>query len=145
VTGKIWSQAVSFLNPCSWPSDHTDSHYFASLKINNLARSQWLTPVILATQEAEIRRMAVRSLPGQIVLETLSRGKKKITKKGWWSSSRCWSWVQTPAPQKINRESFSLPRAHCLYFYSALGDTFLFPTRSWVPLGLYIFSKHTAT
>jgi hypothetical protein len=37
------------------------------------ARSRWLTPVILATQEAEIRRIAVRSQPGQIVSETLSR------------------------------------------------------------------------
>jgi hypothetical protein len=33
----------------------------------------WLTPVILATQEAEIRRIAVRSQPGQIVRETLSQ------------------------------------------------------------------------
>jgi hypothetical protein len=32
----------------------------------------WLTPVILATQEAEIRRIMVRSQPRQIVHETLS-------------------------------------------------------------------------
>jgi hypothetical protein len=30
-------------------------------------------PVILATQETEIRMVAVRSLPGQIVCKTLSR------------------------------------------------------------------------
>jgi hypothetical protein len=36
------------------------------------ARQQWLTPVILATQEAEIRRIMVWSQPGQIVHETLS-------------------------------------------------------------------------
>jgi hypothetical protein len=30
-------------------------------------------PVILATQEADIRRITVRSQPRQIVLETLSR------------------------------------------------------------------------
>jgi hypothetical protein len=32
----------------------------------------WLTPGILATQEAEIRRIAIRSQPRQIVCETLS-------------------------------------------------------------------------
>jgi hypothetical protein len=35
--------------------------------------SWWLTSVILAIQEAEIRRIAVRSQPVQIVQETLSR------------------------------------------------------------------------
>jgi hypothetical protein len=34
---------------------------------------QWLMPVILATQEAEIRRVVVRSPPRQIVQETLSQ------------------------------------------------------------------------
>jgi hypothetical protein len=38
-----------------------------------IARHQWLTPIILATQEAEIRRIAVRSQPGQTVGETLSQ------------------------------------------------------------------------
>jgi hypothetical protein len=37
------------------------------------ARSWWLTPVILATQEAEIRKIMVRNQPKQIVRETLSR------------------------------------------------------------------------
>jgi hypothetical protein len=37
-------------------------------------------PVILATQEAEIRRIEVRSQPVQIVCEILSR--KNITIKG---------------------------------------------------------------
>jgi hypothetical protein len=40
----------------------------------------WLTPVILATQEAEIRRLTVRSQPGQIVHETLSQ--KHPSQKG---------------------------------------------------------------
>jgi hypothetical protein len=51
------------------------------------ARHQWLTPVILATQEAEISRTTVQSQSGQIVHETVLKGHQK--KKGWWSGSRC--------------------------------------------------------
>jgi hypothetical protein len=47
-----------------------------------------LTPITLATQEAEIRRIIVQSQPRQIVPETLSQ-KKPITKKCWWTGSRC--------------------------------------------------------
>jgi hypothetical protein len=36
-------------------------------KFSYHARHQWLTPIILATQEAEIRRITVRSQPRQIV------------------------------------------------------------------------------
>jgi hypothetical protein len=41
-------------------------------------------PVILATQEPEIRRIVVPRQPGQIVLKALSV-KIPITKKGWQS------------------------------------------------------------
>jgi hypothetical protein len=34
---------------------------------------QWLTPVVLAIQEAEISRIMVKSQPSQIVLKTLSQ------------------------------------------------------------------------
>jgi hypothetical protein len=57
-----------------------------SLRSWGEARGQWLMPVILATQEAEIRRIMIRSQPRQIVCETLSQ--KPIAKKGWWSRSR---------------------------------------------------------
>jgi hypothetical protein len=42
------------------------------IKIKNENRHWWLTPTILATQEAEVRRITVRSQPGEIVQETLS-------------------------------------------------------------------------
>jgi hypothetical protein len=42
---------------------------------------------MLATQEAEIRRIEVQSQPGKIVHETISK-KIPITKKDWWSGSR---------------------------------------------------------
>jgi hypothetical protein len=42
-------------------------------KYNYSARCWWLTPVILATQEAEIRRIAVEGQPRQIDHETLSQ------------------------------------------------------------------------
>jgi hypothetical protein len=45
-------------------------------------------PIILATWEAEIRRIVVQSQTGEIACETLSQKKKKATqKKGWWSAS----------------------------------------------------------
>jgi hypothetical protein len=40
--------------------------------MKTLRQVPWLTPVLIVTQEGEIRRIAVRSLPGQIVQETLS-------------------------------------------------------------------------
>jgi hypothetical protein len=36
---------------------------FSLLKFSIIARHQWLTPVILATQEAEIRRIVIPSQP----------------------------------------------------------------------------------
>jgi hypothetical protein len=46
------------------------------------ARRQWLTYVILATQEAEIR-IVVQSQPRQIVYQTLSKKKKTKRRTEW--------------------------------------------------------------
>jgi hypothetical protein len=43
------------------------------LSISDQARHQWLTRVILATQEAEIRRIEVQSQPRQTDNKTLSQ------------------------------------------------------------------------
>jgi hypothetical protein len=71
---------------------------FTQLK-TALAGCQWLTPVILATQEAEIRKIMVQSQSQWIVLQTLSR-KGPSQKNSWWSGSRCRPWVQTLVSQK---------------------------------------------
>jgi hypothetical protein len=67
----------------SWPSLFCgfQVHGFSQLHIENiaLARHQWLVPVILATQEAEIRRNVIGSQPWQIVCKTLS-GKNPLQK-----------------------------------------------------------------
>jgi hypothetical protein len=43
-----------------------------NIKILEMTRHRWLTPVILATQEEEIRRIVDQSQPRQITLEILS-------------------------------------------------------------------------
>jgi hypothetical protein len=52
------------------------------LGIEGRARCWWLIPIILGTQEAEIKRIMVQSQPGQIIHKALSR-KKPSQKQGW--------------------------------------------------------------
>jgi hypothetical protein len=70
------------------PNTRKNVDFSISSRTGRPAVLWWLTPVIPATQEAEIRRITVQSQPRAIVHETLSQ-KKPFTKKGWWSGSRC--------------------------------------------------------
>jgi hypothetical protein len=58
--------------------------YYKKKKDRQKGQAPWLTPVILATQEAEIRKIAVRSQPRQIVHETLSRKTHHKNRAGEW-------------------------------------------------------------
>jgi hypothetical protein len=49
-----------------------------------IAGRWWLTPIVLATQEKEIRNIQVRSQPGQIDRETLSRKTQHKTRPMEW-------------------------------------------------------------
>jgi hypothetical protein len=70
---------------CEWrerdrQTDRDGEHAIFHQKKDFWVGCQWLIPVILATQEAEIRRISVRSQPEQIVLETLSPHQKSHKK-----------------------------------------------------------------
>jgi hypothetical protein len=58
-----------------------EGKYQDLIKENVSARGLWLMPIILATQEAEIRRIMVQSQPGQIVPQ-VPIWKKTHHKKG---------------------------------------------------------------
>jgi hypothetical protein len=92
---------------------HVWKHYIKDIF---LARCRWwLTPVILATQEADIRRTTVQSQP-QANSSWDPVLKIPITNKGWWSGSSGKSaylasvrpWAQTPILQKKKKISFTL-------------------------------------
>jgi hypothetical protein len=72
------------------------------------AHRQWLIPIILAAQEAEIRRIAVQSQPRKTVCKTLS-WKTLFQKIGPTSGSRWRPWVQTPIPHTQKK----LFHCHC--------------------------------
>jgi hypothetical protein len=71
------------------------------------AGHRWLTHVILATWEAEIRRTAIQSQPRQKVHETLSQ-KKPITKKAQGIGPKF-----QPQCQNNNNNKNSTHSSHC--------------------------------
>jgi hypothetical protein len=71
-----------------------------------IAGGWWLTPVILATQEAEIRRIAVRSQASQIVPKTLSQ--KYLTQKGLVEWLMVWALCSSPGTTKKKKKEKKL-------------------------------------
>jgi hypothetical protein len=61
---------IIFITAISFPMLQINTLTFR-VKKENESWEQWLTSVILAIQEAEIRRFKVLNKPGQIVHETL--------------------------------------------------------------------------
>jgi hypothetical protein len=61
------------IHPCYW-------------KKNNPAGFWWVTPIILATQDTESRRISVQSQPRQIVRDPISKiPNTKQSWRSWWS------------------------------------------------------------
>jgi hypothetical protein len=60
-------------------------------KKKKAAVHQWLLPVIPATQDADQEDHSLKPTPGKKFMRPYlkKKKKKKITKKGWWSGSRC--------------------------------------------------------
>jgi hypothetical protein len=79
---KLRKKTVFFLNPPALLPG-----LVRLFKRDLQVRRQWLPFIILANQEAEIRRTAVQSQPRQIVRPYLKKTLHR--KKGWWSGSRC--------------------------------------------------------
>jgi hypothetical protein len=52
--------------------NHYGKQYGSFLKKLQIVGCWWLTPIILATQEADLRRIVAQSQPRQIVCEILS-------------------------------------------------------------------------
>jgi hypothetical protein len=69
---RIELRASYLMCKCSNHLSHAPSSTTETLKIMTQVKHQWLMPVILVTQEAEIKRITIQNKPGHIVQETLS-------------------------------------------------------------------------
>jgi hypothetical protein len=76
--------------------------------LKNIASSAgcwWLMPVILATQETEIRNIAARSQPRQIVpRDPILKKKKTLHKKGLVEWLKVWASSSSPSTTKIKNK-----------------------------------------
>jgi hypothetical protein len=63
-----WLSVLSYIRVLSCSENSWTKTYY-----KNMAGHQWLTPVILATQEADIRKIMVWSQPGKIAYKTISQ------------------------------------------------------------------------
>jgi hypothetical protein len=78
-----------------------------SFKREGQARRRWLTPTILSTQEAEIRRIVFRSQPAQIVrmwLKKTHHTHKKVGLMEWLKVKAVSSIPSTEKKKKKERE-----------------------------------------
>jgi hypothetical protein len=80
---------------------------FKPPKKQTKARCQWLAynPGYSGGRDQE----DLGSKPAQANSSTDPMLKKPITKKCWWSGSRCRPWVQTPVPQKKKKKKVVQP------------------------------------
>jgi hypothetical protein len=85
-TGRRWPSLIKKALEEINPADMLIPGLSRTVRKHSLYWHWWLAPIILATQEAEIRRITVPSHPWQIVHETLSQ-KYSTPKRGWWSGS----------------------------------------------------------
>jgi hypothetical protein len=84
-------------------------------KAKQSGRALWLTAVIPATREAGIRKIAVRSQPQQIVLQTLSR--KTLYKKGLVEWLKVKALSSNPSTARKKKKS-AIGRVFCFFLHS---------------------------
>jgi hypothetical protein len=98
---KVWNKGSPYKSKSKrnkWKASQLESK---KLKCGCLAGHQRLTTLIIATQKAESRWIAVQSQPqANNAWVPISKKKNPSQKKDWWSGSRCRPWVQTLVPLK---------------------------------------------